>query len=100
MRVEVRLGGQADVASVASLARKAFVDAYSAVVSLGELDEYVDEAFSPRRIAAELGEPGSAFLLAETDRIQVGYARLAISTAPELVSAARPLELVRIYVAS
>lgn len=58
---------------------------------------YLAGSFSSGIQAQELVDPSSRFLIAELDGITVGYARLMVAEAPEVVPGQRPIEIVRFY---
>jgi len=62
-----------------------------------DLAHYMRQAFSVEQIEAELAEPRSVFLIAEIDDKPAGYAKLNIDTTEDGVSAAKPIELSRLY---
>ena len=98
LSTQIRIARYEDAALLAEIGRRAFDEAYGHFNDSTDMAVYLAEAFSPEKQAAELLQPSSMFLILETEGQPAGYARLLDIPAPAFVKAARPLELVRIYV--
>ena len=96
--VRVRSAGIEDAATLAAFGARTFADAYRELIPEDELERYVARSFSLDQIRAELGAPGSTFIIAERGTEAVGYARLLAEPRPGVDAAAPALRLVRIYV--
>ena len=87
---------------LAALGARTFTQAFAAQNEPEDLETYVAEAFSEARIAAELGEAGSTFLIGfdpETGPERpVGYCRLVGGATKEAIRGPAPVELQRLYV--
>jgi diamine N-acetyltransferase len=97
--LRVRRATVDDGPALARLATRTFVAAFGPDNRAADVERYVSEAFSETRLAAELEEPASTFLLAcEAGADEaVGYAHLRVGP-NAAVAARRPVELVRLYV--
>ena len=62
-----------------------------------DLAHYMRQAFNVEQIAAELADANSVFFIAEFDGKPAGYAKLVLDSTEEGVTAARPIELSRLY---
>jgi ribosomal protein S18 acetylase RimI-like enzyme len=62
-----------------------------------DLAHYMRQAFNIEKIAAELEDPRSIFLIASINEKPAGYAKLAIDNIEPGITAERPVELVRLY---
>ena len=62
-----------------------------------DLAYYMRQAFNVEQIAAELAEPNAIFLIAEVDGKPAGYAKLNLGNIEDGITAARPIELARLY---
>ena len=62
-----------------------------------DLAHYMRQAFSGEQIAIELADPKSIFLIAEIDSKPAGYAKLVADNIEPGITAARPIELNRLY---
>ena len=96
-KVTIRPAGASDTALLADLGRRTFVGAFGSNNEPSHMDEYVAWAFTPGQLERELADPAAQFLIAETDGVAVGYAKIREWTAPECVAGIRPVELERIY---
>ncbi|HVF46525.1 MAG TPA: GNAT family N-acetyltransferase, partial [Pyrinomonadaceae bacterium] len=62
-----------------------------------DLNHYMRQAFSVGRIADELNDPNSIFLIAEIEGKPAGYSKLVVGSIEDGITAARPIELSRLY---
>jgi GNAT superfamily N-acetyltransferase len=62
-----------------------------------DLAHYMRQAFSIEQITEELADPRAIFLIAEIDSTPAGYSKLIIGNIEDGVTAARPIELSRLY---
>lgn len=62
-----------------------------------DLAHYMRQAFSLEQITAELADAKSIFLIAELDDEAAGYAKIIIDSIEPGITAARPIELSRLY---
>lgn len=62
-----------------------------------DLNHYMRQAFSLDQIAAELADDRSIFLIAEIENKPAGYAKLIVESTETGITAARPIELSRLY---
>lgn len=95
----VRRGEQRDAELLAELGARTFAETFAADNTVENMTDYLASAFTPTKQAAELADRNCLFLIAESDRVAVGYALLRSERVPDSVSSARPIELVRLYVA-
>ena len=89
-----------DAALLAPLAEQTFRDAFADDNTDDDMEAYVGNAFSLRRIRSELAEDTNTFLLAffrGTDQ-PTGYAKLRRGTTDPSVTGPAPVELERLYV--
>ena len=95
--ITIRIATQADPALLTDLGRQAFYEAFGADNTPEDMAAYLAGAFSPEKQAAELADPATRFLIAETGGQPAGYARLRAGPAPACAMGKRPLEIVRFY---
>ncbi len=62
-----------------------------------DLDHYMRQAFNQDQIEAELADESSIFLIAELNGKPAGYAKLITGSTEDGITAARPIELSRLY---
>lgn len=88
-----------DAESLTDLAYTTFWDAFAdhPKNAPDDLNHYMRQAFSLAQITTELTDPRSVFLLAEIDGELAGYAKLVLDNIEPGITAARPVELNRLY---
>lgn len=101
MRVfpHIRHATAEDAARLTELAARTFYDAFADMNKPENMQAYMREAFTVPQLTAELNDPRASFLLAEVDDAPAGYAKLSNGAAPACITGAKPIELVRLYVA-
>jgi ribosomal protein S18 acetylase RimI-like enzyme len=82
---------------VADLSRQTFYETFAAQNTKEDMEKFMNEQFSKKKLVDEVKQPGSIFLLAEMEGNYVGYARLAISPAPAELANLSSIEIARIY---
>lgn len=97
----VRRATAADVPALAAFAARAFTAAFGADNHPDDLRRYVDAAFAPERVAADLATDGAVVLLADDAAdaagALLGYAHLQVAARDD-VEGRRQIQLVRLYV--
>lgn len=94
----IRQAVLAEAEALLELAARTFYDAFAATNTPENMQAYMSAAFTLEQMTAELRDPRSLFLLAESAGQQAGYAKLLRSEAPECVGAPSAIELSRLYV--
>ena len=94
----IRKGTAADAALLAAIGAETFSDTFAADNTGKDMALYLGQAFTPVALSAELAADASAFLIAELNGTDVGYARVTWSPAPVEVVGQRPLDIARLYV--
>jgi GNAT superfamily N-acetyltransferase len=94
----IRRATVADACLLAELGARTFSDTFAADTKPEDMAAYLAASFSPARQTEELLDALSLYLIAEIDNDAVGYAQLHAGVAPECVTGAMPIELVRFYV--
>ncbi len=97
-RPAIEVAGTEDVAALAALAASTFIDTYAVYNTPEDMKLYLDEHFTPARIAAEMAKDGSCFLLMRVLDVLVGYAGLRTGDPEISLSVAPCWELERFYV--
>lgn len=93
----IRRATVADAGLLSELGARTFSDTFAADNKPEDMAAYLAVSFTPARQTEELGDPLSIFLIAEIDKVAVGYAQLHAGRAPDNVRGAKPIEIVRIY---
>lgn len=97
----IRYATPADSVALASLAERTFRDTFSNLNEAADMEAYIEQAFGPRQVEAEIGDPTHTFLLAfeKSEEAPTGYAKLrAGEPDPSVRGAAPAIEIERIYV--
>jgi ribosomal protein S18 acetylase RimI-like enzyme len=94
----IRPATLADAEMLTQLAARTFYDAFAPTNTPENMRAYISTAFTLAQTQAELNDPLSAFLIAESATQPCGYAKLYRGPAPECVTGAKPIELARLYV--
>ena len=87
-----------ELSLLVDLGRETFIDAFAELNDPSDFKTYMDEAFSVKRIQAELNNPNSFFYLAYSDSNLVGYIKLNYQDAQTDIKSNEGAELERIYV--
>ena len=83
--------------ALAQLATVTLRAAFERDIPAAHLEPYLARSFTPANAVAELSAPHVRLLVAEVAGELGGYAKLQLGPAPDEVAAARPIELVRMY---
>lgn len=96
----IRRAGPADAETLAALGERTFLETFAASNAGSDMDAYVRDAFSVKRLLAELADPDSAFFLAFAEGVSApgGYAKLRTGVPDPSVTGPDPIEIERIYV--
>lgn len=97
--IKIRTATLSDSEILAEIARKSFYDAFAdhPKNAPGDMQSYMDGAFTVEAISAELSDKDSIFFVAEIENKIVGYAKLKQNSREEEISGENPIELVRLY---
>lgn len=96
--LRIRRIGPDDLDALVRISRQTFTETFAAANSEDNLRKYLDDAFSPDRLATELRDPDSSFHFAEQDGTVLGYLKLNRGAAQTEAQGAQALEIERIYV--
>ena len=97
--IEIRQTASEDAKLLTDLSYETFWDAFShhPKNAPDDLAHYMRQAFNVEQITAELADLKSIFLIAEIDGEPAGYAKLNLDNIEDGITAARPIELARLY---
>ncbi|MFN7931334.1 MAG: GNAT family N-acetyltransferase [Blastocatellia bacterium] len=88
----------ADAEQLAEVATSTFHQAFDGSTRQENVDEYIQAAFNPAQLAAELAEANSTYVLVESAGRAIGYCKLYAGEVPECVGDDGALEISRLYV--
>jgi ribosomal protein S18 acetylase RimI-like enzyme len=103
MSILVRTATLADATPLSQLGASTFRETFEGENTPEDMADYLSEAFTPSRQAAEISDTSGVVLLAErrdapaAEKL-VGYAHLVSGLAPPAVEGPAPMELKRLYV--
>lgn len=92
-----RYATMADATTLAQLAATTFHQAFDGSSKQENVDGYVNAAFTPQTLLAELTDPKSTYVVVEMDGQAIGYLKLYQGEVPECVSDPQAIELSRLY---
>lgn len=97
MSLLIRLADNNDAALIAEISRQTFYDTFAAFNTEENMEKFMREQFSKKKLVAEVGEPGNIFLLAFLDNEPVGYVRLRTDAGLKELGNVPAAEIARIY---
>jgi hypothetical protein len=71
----IRRADAGDADALAALGARTFVESFGRLYPPADLEQYLAEAYDPKRLRAELSDPRRAAWLAEVAGAPVGYAQ-------------------------
>ncbi len=97
--IKIRHADATDVEMLRELSYKTFWDAFHEHPENAPEDmaDYMEKAFSLKKIRAELNEKNSVFLIAEIENEPAGYAKITFGAIEDKITAEKPVELNRLY---
>lgn len=98
MEVTLRKCGPADLEALRRIARETYDETFRSMNRPEVMDAYLEEAFAPARLAAELANPASEFWFLFLGGDLVGYLKVNDAPAQSDLNDPRTLEVERIYV--
>jgi ribosomal protein S18 acetylase RimI-like enzyme len=96
--ITIRRGQADDAALLSELGARTFSETFADDNSPENMAVYLAAAFNAEQQATELADPHASFHIAEVNGVAVGYAMLRSGNMPEVLTGAKPIELVRLYV--
>lgn len=94
----IRRANADDADLLAELGARTFSETFASENAPEDMAAYLASSFNSARQASEIADASSTFFIAEVDGVAAGYAKLQDSEPPADVRAAKPVELVRLYV--
>ena len=97
MMITMRIAAAEDAELLADLSRKTFYDSFAEFNTKENMDKFLEEQFTKDALMKEVSAPNNIFLLAYSENIPVGYARLRENNIPPSLKTDRAIEIARIY---
>ena len=98
--LQIREAGSEDIELLAATGQRLFIDTYGKISGAEDLAAHVDDYFSERAVAMELGRRGARYLLAIDGQAIVGFLKLRQDQVPKSVPAVNALEVQQLYVSA
>jgi len=95
--IAIRQASVEEAALLAELGARTFSEAFGALNQPADLAAYLTASFTVERLAAELADTRSTFLIAFSQGEPAGYAKLYAGQAPDCITARPAIELARFY---
>nr|WP_315481708.1 GNAT family N-acetyltransferase [uncultured Undibacterium sp.] len=97
--IQIRFASQEDAELLSQLGKETFHDAFSVYPQMPATDlaTYVNEEFTVAKLAAQLADETSFFLVAELAGEAVGYAKMEVNQGMPGVHLQNPIKLRRLY---
>jgi ribosomal protein S18 acetylase RimI-like enzyme len=100
LALTIRRATEKDDSILADFSRKTFEEAFGSENDPEDMLVYLEASFSLTKIASELTDPGTIFLLAYDNETLVGYTKLQEGLPPTDMCNEKAVELSRLYVVS
>ncbi|CAA9263496.1 MAG: hypothetical protein AVDCRST_MAG56-2668 [uncultured Cytophagales bacterium] len=95
--ITFRVAVPEDAGWLAGLSARSFREAYQAVWEEPGLSDYINRAFTPDQVHAELADPNSTFILLIRNDEPAGYAKLRRGHNPPDLDATTAVQIQRLY---
>lgn len=95
----IRKANQYDAAALALIAEQTFRSTFSNTNSAEDMDLHCRKSFGVEIQTREIADPSIITLLCEEASNVIGFAQLRLGDAPDFVSASKPVEIQRLYLA-
>ena len=96
--VEIERCGVSAAPAITEIGRATFVETYAEQTDAEEMRRYLDQAFDPGRITAQLSEPESTFYLARSGGTVTGYLKVNRGAAQTELKEKAGIEIESLYV--
>ena len=87
-----------DLAQLVAISRETFWDTFAPFNSAADMDRFLDQAYTPEKLATELENPDSSFYFLKSTTAILGYLKLNRNQAQSETLAENALEIERIYI--
>jgi ribosomal protein S18 acetylase RimI-like enzyme len=95
--IKIRQAGLQDSEIVADISRKTFYDSFAQYNTPENMEKYMGNEFSSKRLRDEVASNENIFLLAYSNEQLAGYAKLSESSQPTELDGEPSIEICRIY---
>jgi ribosomal protein S18 acetylase RimI-like enzyme len=95
--IQIRKATRADLLQLVEIARKSFLEAFTANNKLENVMAYLNEAFTETQFEKELANPNSTFFIALSQDEIIGYTKVNLVPAQTDIHDPESLEIARLY---
>lgn len=88
----------ADIPELVAISRETFAATFDSNTAPADMTKFLDDAYNPERLLAELNTPGTTFWFIKVDQAVAGYLKVNIDGAVSPDADPASLELERIYI--
>lgn len=96
-KILIRLATETDAELVADLSRQTFYESFAADNTVENMDKFMNEQFTRKKLIDEVKQPWQIFFLAFINEEAVGYVKLREGSIPLLLADQSCIEIARIY---
>ena len=98
MKFEIRSACSSDAELLSCLGTETFCQTYAHAHPADDMSTYLELAFNKEKISQEISDKNTSFLIAESDKRAIAYAKLTSNKKPDELKDANSIELERFYV--
>ena len=95
--ITIRVATADDAKLIVDISRRTFYDSFASFNTKENMDKFMQNDFSIKRLTAQVIDPGNIFLLADYENETVGYVRMLESHNPPDLGNIEAIEIARIY---
>jgi ribosomal protein S18 acetylase RimI-like enzyme len=96
--IHIRTATTKDVALITEIARSTFLETYASSTPIEALKSFMEKAFHPNTLTAELNAPHMHYFLIFKEEKLAGYAKIELNIPKETIDATQLTKLDRIYI--
>lgn len=95
--ISLRLATSRDAEIIADLSRQTFYETFASQNTTSDMEKFMNEQFTRKKLIQEVGEPWLIFFLAFMDNEPVGYLKMRDGAVPPELVGQASIEIARIY---
>lgn len=96
----IRPAKESDAEVLGELGARTFSEAYSDILPVGDLEDYLGEAFSVGQMLEDIADPEVLLFVASISGTPCAYMKLQPTPVRRCICGANPIELLRLYIDS
>ena len=95
--ISIRLATSKDAEIIADLSRQTFYETFASQNTTSDMEKFMNEQFTRKKLIQEVSEPWLIFFLAFMDSEPVGYVKMRDGAVPSELVGQSSIEIARIY---